>query len=78
MKIAIHISQRRRQPRGSVVLVALILLALMLVFVKAGSSDLFHLGNELTLIEKRQTARWHAASTNAVTTVVPPAGPESK
>jgi len=58
-----HFTERRRQ-NGSAVLVFITLLAIMMILATAGSKALFHLHEEIKLLEQRQVERLNASQTN--------------
>ena len=72
-----HFTRHRRRD-GSVVFVFIALLAIMVILVTANSNALFHLQQEIKLMEQRQVERLNASQTNAVAVVESPAKPESK
>jgi hypothetical protein len=72
-----HFNERRRQ-NGSAVLVFITLLAIMVILATAGSKALFHLHEEIELLEQRQVERLNASQTNTIAVVKSPAKPESK
>lgn len=78
MKILHSIFTPRRRQNGSAVLVFIMLLAVMLILVTANSKALFHLHQEIKLLEQRQVKRLNASQTNAIAVVKPPVKPESK
>jgi hypothetical protein len=63
---------------GSAVLVFIALLAIMVILATANSKALFHLHQEIKLLEHRQLERLNVSQTNAVAIAASPAKPGTK
>ena len=68
----------RRRQNGSTVLVLITLLTIMVMLATANSKALFHLHQEIKLLEKKQVERLNASQTNTVAVAASPAAQESK
>jgi len=68
----------QRRESGSAVFVFIALLAILMILVNADSQALFHLRQEINLLEQQQVKQLNAAQTNATDRVELPAKTESK
>ena len=71
-------STPQRREDGSAVFVFIALLAIMVILVNADSQALFHLRQEINLLEQQQVKRLNAAQTHATDRVELPVKTESK